>query len=295
MPVIKKQVNHAPVKAVRKPAVPSGGIFERLEDIDSTDSDGIKMLLYGKSGTGKTTLAGTFPGPLLWALCSGGKRPGELRSIKTPENKGGRVKKFVLTESEQLSALAEEQERTQFFGTVVLDYVTAYQDLVLSEVLGKPVPEQKSWGLATQQQYGQCTLRCKEHLRRLLDLECNVIIVGQERTFGLEDGEKIDDLLQPYVTASLTKSLVGWLAPACDYVCQTFIRPVMVETTISILGKESVQRSRGQGVEYCLRTAPHDVFASKFRVPRGTYLPEVVVDPTYDKILALINGTADVQ
>ena len=47
---------------------------------------------------------------------------------------------------------------------------------------------------------------------------------------------------------------------------------------------------RGRGVEYCLRTEPHDVYMTKFRRPGGKDLPEVIVNPTYDKVKALIDG-----
>ena len=62
--------------------------------------------------------------------------------------------------------------------------------------------------------------------------------------------------------------------------------PRMVE----IAGALAVRHERTKGVDYCLRTEPHDTFMTKFRLPRGTPLPECVVDPTYDKVMALIRG-----
>jgi hypothetical protein len=29
---------------------------------------------------------------------------------------------------------------------------------------------------------------------------------------------------------------------------------------------------------------------TKFRVPRGTYLPDEIVDPTYDKVMSVLQG-----
>lgn len=39
-----------------------------------------------------------------------------------------------------------------------------------------------------------------------------------------------------------------------------------------------------------MSTAPHDVFLTKFRLPKGKDLPECLVDPTYDSIHELIYG-----
>src|SRR5262245_12287987 len=64
----------------------------------------LSVLVYGQSGTGKTTFAATFPGRTLWLLCSGGHKPGELRSIDTPENRR-RIRAQIIRETGQLSAL----------------------------------------------------------------------------------------------------------------------------------------------------------------------------------------------
>lgn len=247
-------------------------------------SEGIKMLIYGRSGSGKTTLWSSFPGPILAILCSGGTRPGELKSIDTPENRK-KITPKICTSVAQCKELISEATDYQ---TVVLDHGSGLQDLTLKEILGlEELPAQKSWGMATQQQYGQSSLMCKEVFRSLLSLPNNVVIVAQEREFGSESGS---DLIAPTVGAALTPSVTGWLNPACDYVVQTFIRPVMKEQTTKIGTKEMKQLVRGKGVEYCLRTEPHDVYTTKFRVPKGHPLPECIVDPTYTKIVNIIRG-----
>ncbi len=46
----------------------------------------------------------------------------------------------------------------------------------------------------------------------------------------------------------------------------------------------------GKGVEYCTRVGPNSVYTTKFRVPKGTPLPEVLVDADYTKLMALIRS-----
>ena len=251
-------------------------------------SKGVKVLVYGRSGTGKTTFWASFPGRILTLLCSGGKQPGELRSINTPENRK-KIDARVIRNTDQLRGMLETADQ---YATVVLDHASGLQDLTLKEILGlDELPVQKSWGMAGQQQYGQSSLMVKELLRSLLSLPQNVVIVGQERTFGGGDEAGTSDIIMPTVGAALTPSVVGWLNPACDYVVQTYLRPRMVTATTKVGEKQIVTSTRGKGVEYCLRTEPHDVFTTKFRVPRGGKpLPECIVDPSYDKMMKLVQG-----
>src|SRR4051812_24684736 len=48
-------------------------------------TDYLSLLLYGESGTGKTTTWSSFPGPILCIVCSGSKLAGEFKSINTKE------------------------------------------------------------------------------------------------------------------------------------------------------------------------------------------------------------------
>jgi len=246
--------------------------------------DGIKINIYGRAKTGKTTLWATFPKPILAIICSGGRRPGEMKSIDTPEYRKT-IDPKILRHADQLPGLLRT---AQDYQTVVLDHGSSLQDLILAEILGlDELPTQKSWGMATLQQYGTCSLRMKESFRATLSLSCNVVIVAQEREFNSE-GE--GELLLPFVASAMTKSVVGWLNPAVDYICQTFIRQRTESEAVKIGKKTVTIQKRAKGVEYCLRTGPDETYTTGFRVPRGTKLPDVIVDPTYAKIKMLIDG-----
>jgi hypothetical protein len=252
------------------------------------DQDGgLKVNVYGRSGTGKTTFWATFPDPILALICSGSKKPGELRSIDTPENRG-RVHPTIVGNVETLQEFITRSKHEQW-STVVLDHASGLQDLVLKELLGlEGLPTQRSWGMADQRTWGQCALQTKELLRALLSLDCNVVIVAQERDFNTEiEG----DLVNPYVASALTPSVVGWLNPACDYIVQTFLRPQFQTTEKTVNKTKLVTKKKTGRIEYCLRCAPHEVYTAKFRRPLGSGdLPEAIVDPTYDKVNRLIQG-----
>jgi hypothetical protein len=286
MPKVSKQTVPKTTSPTRTSRLES--VLERIAPIGFGDDDGLKVLLYGRSGTGKTTLWATFPKPILALVCSGGSKPGELRSIDTPEYRKT-IRQVVLEGSREIisvtDALADDSLRC---GTLVLDHASGLQDQVLKEILGlEELPAQKGWGMASQQQYGQCSLQCKELLRALLGLSCNVVIVAQEREFNTEADS---ELIMPFVGAGMTPSVTGWLNTAVDYIAQTFLRQREVTKEAKIGGKVVPTKVKTKEVEYVLRVGPDPVYTTKFRLPRGTPLPDVVVDPTYDKLIALIRG-----
>lgn len=281
MVVVSKQT---PRKKTRRKKTES--VVDRIEPL-SVDDDGMRINLYGRSGTGKTTLWATFPKPILAIICSGSSKPGELKSINTKEYRKT-IEQVEIEKTSEIRELVEYQKAEEKFATVVLDHATSLQDSTLKEILGlEEIPAQASWGMAKQQDWGQCALQMKENLRALLGLSCNIVIVAQEREFNTDNE---NELLMPFVGAALTPSVTGWLNPACDYICQTFIRQEVVEKRMKIGKSEKTMQVRGKGVQYCLRTAPHEVFTTKFRVPKGTPLPEVIVDPSFEKIQKLIQG-----
>jgi len=281
MPTVTKQTRNGSTRAK--------SALDRIVPIGFEDGEGIKLSLYGVSGTGKTTLWATFPKPILALVCSGGSKPGELRSINTAENRK-QIKQLRVEKSSDVREVAEHQAASGEFKTIVLDHATHFQDLVLSEILGiEQMPEQLSWGLATQQQYRQCTLQMKALLRGLLDLSCHVVIIAQEREFNV-DGDS--GLLMPHVGSALTPSTAGWLNAAVDYIGQTFLRQRTTQKEVKVGAKTSTVSIPAKGVDYCLRTGPNAVYTTKFRVPKekALKLPDVIVDPTFEKIMDAITG-----
>lgn len=282
MPSIVKQV----VKTVTKPK----SAVERIRSL-SLENNYLKILMYGRSGTGKTTIWSSFPGKILALVCSGLKQSGEVRSIDIAENRD-KIDVCDLMHSDDIKEIVPIAGR---YKTIVLDHSTGLQDMVLKEILGlDELPAQKSWGMASREEYGQCTLKTKEYLRAILNISANVIIISQERDYSKseEDGGTGNSSGVPMISASHTPSLTGWLCPCCDYICQTFTRRKVKKTPVKVGAKTIIQEVQTDEIEYCLRAGPDPTFTTKFRVPKSMQLPAIIVDPDYDKLKRFFNGEA---
>lgn len=275
MPTVSKQIMQSQNKA-------RAGVLSRIAPV-GTSTKGMKLLVYGRGKTGKTRLFSTFPKPALLVGTEDGTN--SIADVKGID--------FVqLRESSEVDELVRMLADGKY-KSLCLDTVGGLQDLVLKEVLGlEEIPVQRSWGTARQQDYGTMGVQLKERMRNILSLAdsgvLEVQVIAHERNFN-EEGSS--DLITPTVGAALTPSAAGWLNGACDFVCQTFIREEVAETSQKVAGKIIKQKKKTGHAEYCLRIGPHPVYLTGFRTcGKATDLPDCIVDPTYDKIRALIGG-----
>lgn len=277
-------------KVVReKPtSVKASGVLSRIAPIKKPVT-GLTVNIYGRSGTGKTTLACTFPKPLLLIGAEDGTR--SVYNVKG-------VDFIKIEDPAEMLEVVEDQRKKSKYKSVVLDAATSYQDHVLRDVMGHDLPAQLSFGTVSRDQWGQVTLNMKEHLSAFFKLALtgtNTILLAQEREFKDDDETKGDDsMLIPLVQSSVSPGVAAWLPAQVDYLIQTMKRIQRVKTKVKQGGKELVKIV--DQVQYVARTGPHPVYLTKFRVPQDEAtgkpkkLPDVVVDPTFPKLLALMEG-----
>jgi hypothetical protein len=281
MPVPKKQSPRAVSSSPHSSPAAGGSIVSRIRPVNEMAEGGIKMAIFGRSGTGKTTFAATFPKPILIGITSGAN---ETRSIvNIPDSYGVKVESV-----EEMDELLTHYRESGKYKTFINDHGSGFQDLVLKKVLGlEQIPVQLSWGIAKQEQWGYVAQGVKEYFRKMLDLPGNTLILCQERTSNENSDSEI---LLPSVNCALTPSVTGWLGPAVDYLAQTFIRMETKTSTVEVAGKKVDTTALTGKTEFCLRIGPHPIYATKFRAPKGRVVPEVMVNPTYANFVKLVNG-----
>lgn len=272
MPTVRKQTPRKK-RTVKK----SKSVVSRIELVSEVDK-GIKLLVYGHSKTGKTRLACTLPKPLLLMGAAGFGTEKGTRSVSTVKG----VHFIAIENSEEIEQLVALDKYKSF----VLDTAGGLQERIVNEFTGHDPEVRKDWRHVNKGDWGPINSRTMERLRWLLDAadlqEKYVCIIAHERAFNVDSEES---LVFPHVGASLTPGVSGWLDGVVDYIGQCFIREEI--RAVKKSGKIAIRKKTGK-MQYCLRVGPDPVYRTGFRVPPGTELPDVIVDPTFDKINELI-------
>lgn len=237
-------------------------------------------VLYGRSGTGKTTLACTFPGPVLLLDC---KDEG-TDSVADVED----LDVMDVSSTDDLEEAFYLLRKGGKYRTVVIDTLTALQDMAVQEV-SKKKDKAGQWGSMTKQQWGDVAQRMKATIMQFRDLPMEVVFIAQDRTFNVDDEASGEGLLDPEVGPRLMPSVASHLNAAVTVVGHTFIRVRYIKKEVN--GKKKEVRK----TEYCLGLGPHPVYIRKVRKPKVSDAPDAIVDPSYEDILEVITGAENAK
>lgn len=269
------------VKKGTKPAPqPTDPVTARIVPVGST-SDNLKALFYGRSGTGKTTLLGTAPKPLLILDV---REQGTTSIRQSPDTYVYPVESW--DDFEQVYWYLKNSQGPTKFRSVGIDTITQLQELALKKVIGGDAN-----GLITKRAWGEASGLLKTWIVMFRDLDLNVIFTAHDRLTAVSDDEVDDDegTIVPEVGPWLMPSVAKTLNGAVGVIGQTFIRERTI-TTKSAKGKKISK----QVVEFCLRVGPHARYTTKLRRdPRlGTAgaVPQVLVNPSFDQLYRLSLG-----
>lgn len=177
------------------------------------------------------------------------------------------------------------------YKTVGLDTMSQLQELVLKERIGEHGRENRKagdWGSMSKREWGDVAALMKETIINYRDLQdegMNVVFIAQDRIFNFdEDEDAQDDMILPEVGPQLMPSVVKVLNASVSVIGNTFIRERTVKREVR--GKV---RERSE-VQYCLRIGPNPIYTTKVRKPRKFVPPSVIVDPTFEDIMAIMQG-----
>jgi hypothetical protein len=249
-------------------------ILDQIQSVSELETN-LVMLVYGRSGTGKTHFGSTFPKPCLFIDTN--ERGTE--TIKQVED----VDVVRVTEWAQLDELywgLVNKETDVEYASIVVDQITNLQDLGMAEVLRKSRKGRDE--TFTQRNWGQLSGMLKQTIsdwRELAD-QYNLLFIAHERID--EPGDDEEESIEPTIGARVMPSVGSFLDGAVDSIGSTYIKERW----------ETEDKEEVRHVDYCMRLGPHAFYSTKIRRPVSAGpIPEFIVDATYDKIRHLIAGT----
>lgn len=247
--------------------------------------------LYGRSGTGKTTLAATWPKPILYVNV----KDNGTDSIRDEDG----VDVVHVEKSDDVLDLilwihAQKKKGKLRYRTIVFDTLTQLQTIIMNEVAaekarkGKKIPKGKKpgdWGVLTKQDWGEIAGQMKSVIMDVRNLPMESVFIAQERVFNVEEDDGTgNDLLAPEVGAKLSPSVMADLNASVSVIGNTFIRARRKKKQVD--GKTVYEVKK----QYCLRVGPNEIYITKIRKPRGIEAPDFIVDPNYKTIMAIVEG-----
>lgn len=226
-------------------------------------------LFYGRSGTGKTTLAGTFPKPSLLLDVS------EKGTDSISDIEGIEVLKVECWEDFEAIYWYLRSGKHPY-KTVIVDTVTQLQKLAINYILEQNGRD--SSGPMNQNLWGQVAKLMSAWLTNYRDLEMHTVFLAQDRN-STEDSRAGEDQIIPEIGPRLSPSVAASVNAAVKIIGQTYI-------------KEFVKATKdGQVKTYSfrLRIGPHSVYLTKVRKAKGIALPNSIHDPSFEKLMKAIS------
>lgn len=252
-------------------------ILERIKPVDEIPTFEA-MAVYGRAGTGKTAFGGTYPKPILFVDV-------RERGTKTVSKITG-IDVAPLQSWKDLEDLYWElKDGKTKYKSVVIDHWSAIQTLGMERIREQENMEpdemfsKRCWGMLSGLMQTWVFNYCQ-----LWDANLHVCNIAHERATTGEEG--LDDQIDPSVGPRLMPSVASFLNGCVSSIGRTFIREVEEEVKVGAKTKTVTK------VQFCMRVAPHSIYAAKLRRPVDSEvpIPDIIVNPTFEKIQQLSRG-----
>lgn len=254
-------------KQESNPALDYSKIKDKIKPVDEILFV-VSMLVYGRSGTGKTTFSTSFPKPILLIDV----REEGTDSVRNVEG----VDVISVTEWDDIERLYWYLESGKSkYKSVIIDTITQCQDLAVAKIL-----KEENKDFVTQPVWGRVAGLMKQWIVNYRDLPLNSLFIAQDRTSQLElDAE--EDQLIPEIGPQVIPSVAKTLNAAVKVIGQSYIYEVAKR-----LKSGKIKRT----IEFRLRVGPHPYYTTKIRKPKNAKIPEFLKDPSYDDVVTIMKG-----
>ncbi len=220
-------------------------------------------VIYGKSNSGKTYVASTFPKPLLY-LQIGDDGSNTIANVEG-------IKAISISTIQELKDIAKELLKDKTYKTVVVDTFS----LLVNEWIDQKVT-QKGKRL-TQQLWGDLKTETEEIIKAMHKAAKKhiVVLTCHESTDAIEG---MEDEITPDVRPSVSKGARTYLEGMANYGIHT--TKVSKEVTKGNTVKEIVK--------YAADIGANPYYWTKLQIDPSIKVPARIINPTYDKIVELI-------
>jgi hypothetical protein len=261
------------IGAKKKPAPPTSSILDKIQPVTELKTNTV-MMVYGRSGTGKTHFGSTFPKPILFIDTN--ERGTETIALEEDIDV---VRVTEWAEIDELYWALLNKETDVAYKSIVIDQVSNLQDIGMAEVLRKGRKGRDE--TFTQRNWGQLSGMLKQFISDFRDLSdhYNLLLIAHERIN--EAGDDEEESIEPSIGARVMPSVSSFLDGAVDAIGSTFIKERW----------ETEDKEEVRHVDYCMRIGPHAYYSTKIRRPVSAGpIPELLVNPTFQKVKDLTTG-----
>lgn len=224
-------------------------------------------VLYGKSNSGKTYVASTFPKPLLYVQI------GDDGSNTISHVEG--IEAISIENVEQFKALCEELKKDKKYATIVVDTFS----MVVNEWVQQKVTTKGK--KMTQQLWGDLKTEQEELIKSLHRLAKKRIVVATCHE-SMDVIEGMEDEITPDIRPSVSKGARTYLEGMANYGIHT--TKIVKEVTKGNETKEVVK--------YAADIGPNPYYWTKLQIDPSIKVPKRIINPTYDKFMEVI-GSVD--
>lgn len=241
------------------------GLLDEAIDIKNLGQSNL-WVIYGKSTSGKTTLAATFPKPLLYLQI------GDDGSNSISDVEG--VKALRIQDLDQFKKVLVELQKDTTYATIVVDTFS----MVVNEWLyTNAVQKNKK---VTQNMWGEIMTDTNEYVKMLHILAKNkyIVMTCHEVTDSFEG---LENEISPEIRPNVSKGARTYLEGMANY---------GIHTTVFVKDKEMSDGTVQANTFHAIHLAPNPYYWVKTQKPSNIKLPKVLLNPTFEKIKNLLKG-----
>lgn len=222
-------------------------------------------VLYGKSNSGKTYVASTFPKPLLYLQI------GDDGSNTIAHVEG--IEAIPISSIKKLKDIAEELLKDKKYATVVVDTFS----LIVNEWTDQNVISKNK--KMTQQLWGELKTETEEVIKAMHKVAKNhiVVLTCHESTDAIEG---MEDEIAPDIRPSVSKGARTYLEGMANY---------GIHTT-KITKEITKGNSTKEVVKYAADIGPNPYYWTKLQIDPSIKVPKRIINPTYDKFMEIIGA-----